>query len=245
MTKTSATAASTASVAAEETNEATTASTAASWGGMFTKAVSSLLLPAQVSDVLAQDRAFATVVLPQPGLKNICALTRVQKELRLLIACEDGFLYMHDFNAERGGACKLLAVHDLRGALEDVIELQLSESVLKAQTKTLPQQSLTMLKSCAASVLIENPDPVADNSYAGILRGEQADAMSGECDCISFYSTCSSKPFSIHRFRQVPQAVRCHRHAHKAVRRAPISTRCHHRKGLTTKKQHTGHGLSR
>lgn len=148
---------------------------------MFTKAMSSLLLPAQVSDVLAQDRAFATVVLPQPGLRNICALTRVQKELRLLIACEDGFLYIHDFNAERGGVCKLLAVHDLRGALEDVIELQLSESVLKAQTpKALPQQSLTMLKSCAASVLIENPDPVADNSYAGILRGEQADAMSGE-----------------------------------------------------------------
>ncbi|KAH8403008.1 hypothetical protein KR222_003095, partial [Zaprionus bogoriensis] len=165
----------------------------ASWGGMFTKAVSSLLLPAQVSDVLAQDRAFATVALPQSGLRNICALTRIQKEQRLLIACEDGFLYMHDFNAERGGACKLLAVHDLRGALEDVIELQLSESVLRASkskplpaptatTTPLPQQSLTMLKSCAASVLIENPEPSEpDNSYAGILRGEQADAMSGWC----------------------------------------------------------------
>lgn len=158
----------------------------ASWGGMFTKAVSSLLLPAQVSDVLAQDRAFATVALPQSGLKNICALTRIQKEQRLLIACEDGFLYMHEFNAERGGACKLLAVHDLRGALEDVIELQLSESVLRTHSKpvpttALPQQSLTLLKSCAASVLIENPEPAEpDNSYAGILRGEQADAMSGE-----------------------------------------------------------------
>lgn len=169
----------------EEATEAAPAPATASWGGMFTKAVSSLLLPAQVSDVLAQDRAFATVALPQSGLKNICALTRVQKELRLLIACEDGFLYMHDFNVERGGACKLLAVHDLRGALEDVIELQLSESVLRSQSKplpatTMPQQSLTMLKSCAASVLIENPDPAPDNSYASILRGEQADAMSGE-----------------------------------------------------------------
>lgn len=164
-------------VACEEVNEAS----AASWGGMFTKAVSSLLLPAQVSHVLAQDRAFATVALPQSGLKNICALTRIQKEQRLLIACEDGFLYIHEFNAERGGACKLLAVHDLRGALEDVIELQLSDSVLRASSKTLPQQSLTMLKSCAASVLIENPEPAEpDNSYAGILRGEQADAMSGE-----------------------------------------------------------------
>ncbi|XP_064554225.1 WD repeat domain phosphoinositide-interacting protein 2 isoform X1 [Drosophila montana] len=180
---------------------------AASWGGMFTKAVSSLLLPAQVSDVLAQDRAFATVQLPQPGLKNICALTRIQKELRLLIACEDGFLYMHDFNAERGGACKLLAVHDLRGALEDVIELQLSESVLKTQSKTLPatlpQQSLTMLKSCAASVLIENPDPVADNSYAAILRGEQADAMS---DSAKFRKLCDAidTPTKLYDERQFP-----------------------------------------
>lgn len=152
---------------------------------MFSKAVSSLLLPSQVTDVLTQDRSFATVQLAQAGLKHICALTRVQKELRLLIACEDGFLYVHDFNAERGGSCKLLAVHDLRGVLEDVIELQLSESVLRSQikqaTSTIPAQpsSLNMLKSCAASVLIENPDPMPDNSYASILRGEQADAMSG------------------------------------------------------------------
>ncbi|EDW12183.2 WD repeat domain phosphoinositide-interacting protein 2 isoform X2 [Drosophila mojavensis] len=198
-------AANTAGCTTEEAAEATPGgSTAATWGGMFTKAMSSLLLPAQVSDVLAQDRAFATVVLPQPGLRNICALTRVQKELRLLIACEDGFLYIHDFNAERGGVCKLLAVHDLRGALEDVIELQLSESVLKAQTpKALPQQSLTMLKSCAASVLIENPDPVADNSYAGILRGEQADAMS---DSAKFRKLCDAidTPTKLYDERQFP-----------------------------------------
>lgn len=192
----------------EDATEATPAPVAASWGGMFTKAVSSLLLPAQVSDVLAQDRAFATVVLPQSGLKNICALTRVQKELRLLIACEDGFLYMHDFNVERGGACKLLAVHDLRGALEDVIELQLSESVLRTQSKplpatTLPQQSLTMLKSCAASVLIENPEPAPDNSYAGILRGEQADAMS---DSAKFRKLCDAidTPTKLYDERQFP-----------------------------------------
>ncbi|EDW03057.1 GH11033 [Drosophila grimshawi] len=205
-----------AGAAAEDANSeaaSATASSTSSWGGMFSKAVSSLLLPAQVSDVLAQDRAFATVVLPQSGLKNICALTHVQKELRLLIACEDGFLYMHDFNAERGGACKLLAVHDLRGALEDVIELQLSESILKTQSKslpattttttTLPQQSLTMLKSCAASVLIENPEPVADNSYAGILRGEQADAMS---DSAKFRKLCDAidTPTKLYDERQFP-----------------------------------------
>ncbi|XP_016963585.1 WD repeat domain phosphoinositide-interacting protein 2 [Drosophila biarmipes] len=181
----------------------------ASWGGMFSKAVSSLLLPTQVSEVLAQDRSFATVQLAQGGLKHICALTRVQKELRLLIACEDGFLYVHEFLSDRGGACKLLSVHDLRGALtEDIIELQLSESVLRSQVKsTSPtvttQPSLAMLKSCAASVLIENPDPMQDNSYAGILKGDQADAMS---DSAKFRKLCDAidTPTKLYDERQFP-----------------------------------------
>ncbi|KAH8356812.1 hypothetical protein KR200_006214, partial [Drosophila serrata] len=189
---------------AEEVNSAP--SPVASWGGMFSKAVSSLLLPSHVSEVLSQDRSFATVQLAQAGLKHICALTRVQKELRLLIACEDGFLYVHEFNAERGGACKLLSVHDLRGALEDVIELQLSESVVKSQIKSTnatAQPSLTMLKSCAASVLIENPDPMPDNSYASILRGDQADAMS---DSAKFRKLCDAidTPTKLYDERQFP-----------------------------------------
>ncbi|XP_016945238.1 WD repeat domain phosphoinositide-interacting protein 2 [Drosophila suzukii] len=180
----------------------------ASWGGIFSKAVSSLLLPTQVSEVLAQDRSFATVQLAQGGLKHICALTRVQKELRLLIACEDGFLYVHEFLADRGGACKLLSVHDLRGALEDIIELQLSESVLRSQIKStnptiMTQPSLTMLKSCAASVLIENPDPMQDNSYASILKGDQADAMS---DSAKFRKLCDAidTPTKLYDERQFP-----------------------------------------
>ncbi|KAH8353731.1 hypothetical protein KR084_013017, partial [Drosophila pseudotakahashii] len=192
-----------ATAAAEEA-----AAPVSSWGGMFSKAVSSLLLPTQVSEVLAQDRSFATVQLAQGGLKHICALTRVQKELRLLIACEDGFLYVHEFLADRGGACKLLSVHDLRGALEDIIELQLSESVLRSQIKStnptiVTQPSLTMLKSCAASVLIENADPMQDNSYASILKGDQADAMS---DSAKFRKLCDAidTPTKLYDERQFP-----------------------------------------
>ncbi|EDW89947.1 WD repeat domain phosphoinositide-interacting protein 2 [Drosophila yakuba] len=192
-----------ASAAAEESSRPV-----ATWGGMFSKAVSSLLLPTQVSEVLAQDRSFATVQLAQGGLKHICALTRVQKEPRLLIACEDGFLYVHEFPADRGGSCKLLSVHDLRGALEDVIELELSESVQRSQTKpsnpsTLTQPSLTMLKSCAASVLIENPDPMQDNSYAGILKGDQTDSMS---DSAKFRKLCDAidTPTKLYDERQFP-----------------------------------------
>lgn len=89
--------------------------------GYLSKAVSSYLIPSQIGDVLAQDRAFATAVLGQPGLKHVCGLARIQKELRLYMACEDGFLYVYDFNSEKGGPCKLLHVHDLRYTLEGVI----------------------------------------------------------------------------------------------------------------------------
>jgi len=105
-----------------------TNSSALGWSNYFSKAVSSYLIPTQVSDVLAQDRAFATAVLAQPGLKHTCGLAFIQKELKLLIACEDGFLYMHDFNAENGGSCKLIRVHDLRYALEGVIGKYMSLS---------------------------------------------------------------------------------------------------------------------
>lgn len=91
------------------------------WSVYLSKAVSSYLLPTQVSDVLAQDRAFATAILTQPGVRHICGLTYVQKELKVLIASQEGFLYIHEFNAEQGGACKLQAVHDLRGALDGVV----------------------------------------------------------------------------------------------------------------------------
>ncbi|KAH8421168.1 hypothetical protein KR009_010290, partial [Drosophila setifemur] len=209
-----------AEVAAKSDNAATESSTspvedaittdmpAASWGGLFSKAVSSLLSASQVSDVLAQDRSFATVQLAQAGLKHICALTRVQKDLRLLIACDDGFLYVYEFNTEKGGACKVLAVHDLRGALEDVIELQLCESLLSSQTKpktvsNCTQPSLPILKSCAASVLIENPEPLTDNSYASILRGNQADAISSSA---KFRKLCDAidTPSKLYDERQFP-----------------------------------------
>ncbi|XP_053961786.1 WD repeat domain phosphoinositide-interacting protein 2 isoform X1 [Anastrepha ludens] len=101
---------------------------ATTWSNSFTRAVTSYILPTQVSDVLAQDRAFATVVLAQPGMRHVCGLTFVKKELKVLVASEEGFLYIHEFNADLGGVCKLQAVHDLRGALDGVEELSLSDN---------------------------------------------------------------------------------------------------------------------
>lgn len=84
--------------------------------GSLTKAVTSYF-PTQVSDVLSQDRAFATVQLMQAGLRYECAITKLEKETRLLVACEDGFLFIYGLDEQRGGECKQLRVHDLRTPL--------------------------------------------------------------------------------------------------------------------------------
>lgn len=38
----------------------------------------------------------------------------------MLAACEDGFLYVYDFDEAKGGDCKLIHVHDLRSALDGI-----------------------------------------------------------------------------------------------------------------------------
>ncbi|XP_061389210.1 WD repeat domain phosphoinositide-interacting protein 2-like [Musca vetustissima] len=191
-------------------NSATNQTSSNSWSmsGYLSKAMSSYLIPSQIGDVLSQDRAFATAVLGQAGLKHVCGLARIQKELRLLLACEDGFLYIHEFNSEKGGPCKLLQVHDLRYTLEGVIELNLSDSMdkisfsgnlpstptsnpsagfsasdasvspaidtsphSKDSASSSPHSKSSSMSS--VSVIIENPDPSTDNSYASILKGTE------------------------------------------------------------------------
>uniref|UniRef100_A0A668A0L4 WD repeat domain, phosphoinositide interacting 1 n=1 Tax=Myripristis murdjan TaxID=586833 RepID=A0A668A0L4_9TELE len=78
-------------------------------GKMFTAA--STYLPTQVSDMMHQDRAFATVRLNMFGLKNICALTTIQKLPRLLVASSDGHLYIYNVDPQDGGECVLVQKH--------------------------------------------------------------------------------------------------------------------------------------
>lgn len=87
--------------------------------GFFTKAVTSYL-PSPVSDVLSQDRAFASVQLNQAGLRHQCVVTKLEKETMVLAACEDGFLYVYSFDDAKGGECKLIRAHDLRSPLDGI-----------------------------------------------------------------------------------------------------------------------------
>lgn len=94
--------------------------TSSRWSmGYFTKAVTSYL-PSPVSDVLTQDRAFASVQLAQAGLRHQCVVTKLEKETKVLAACEDGFLYVYSFDDAKGGECHLIRAHDLRSPLDGV-----------------------------------------------------------------------------------------------------------------------------
>lgn len=104
-------------VAAKGEEEEAPAETGFSITGFISSAVSSLL----PTSVLVQDRAFATIQLKEAGLRHQVVLVKLDMALKVLVACEDGFLYVYDFDDEKGGDCKLAQVHDVRGNLHGVI----------------------------------------------------------------------------------------------------------------------------
>ncbi|XP_060559700.1 WD repeat domain phosphoinositide-interacting protein 2-like isoform X2 [Ruditapes philippinarum] len=74
-------------------------------------------LPSPVTDMFNQGRAFAVCKLPNQGLKNVCAIASIQKIPRLLVASQDGYLYIYNLDPNDGGECTLLRQHGLDGRL--------------------------------------------------------------------------------------------------------------------------------
>ncbi|KAM8825528.1 WD repeat domain phosphoinositide-interacting protein 1 isoform 1-T1 [Synchiropus picturatus] len=83
-------------------------------GKMFSAASS--YLPAPVSGMMSQDRAFATVHLLTSGQRNVCTLTTIRKQPRLLVATADGQMFIYNIDPQEGGECVLLHKHRLFGA---------------------------------------------------------------------------------------------------------------------------------
>lgn len=89
---------------------------AAGFMGYFGKALSpTSYLPVQMAEVFNQERAFASVRLPQAGLRNVCAISMIGKLPRLLVSSADGYLYIYNIDPEDGGDCTLLKQHRLIG----------------------------------------------------------------------------------------------------------------------------------
>ncbi|XP_069604790.1 WD repeat domain phosphoinositide-interacting protein 1 isoform X1 [Ranitomeya imitator] len=86
-----------------------------SWSGYVGKMfmAASTYLPSQVSDMMNQDRAFATVRLTFVGHKNACTLVTIQKLPRLLVSSSSGHLYIYNLDPQDGGACVLIRKHSL------------------------------------------------------------------------------------------------------------------------------------
>ncbi|KAG8430356.1 hypothetical protein GDO86_017932 [Hymenochirus boettgeri] len=93
-----------------------------SWTGYVGKMfmAASNYLPAQVSDMMNQDRAFATVRLNFSGQKNVCTLVTIQKLPRLLVHRESssGHLYVYNLDPQDGGECVLIKKHGLLGPMK-------------------------------------------------------------------------------------------------------------------------------
>ncbi|XP_055638724.1 WD repeat domain phosphoinositide-interacting protein 2-like isoform X2 [Toxorhynchites rutilus septentrionalis] len=141
----------------------------AGWGmSLITKAVTTYFPTNVVTDVFSQDRAYATVQLAEAGLRYECVIAKVEKETRLLLACEDGFLYMYDFDDTKGGECKLIRAHDLRMPLHGITEVD----IVGNENDT----SVLNVKMTASMV----PAP---GTYAGVLKGRPGDKMSDSDRC--------------------------------------------------------------
>lgn len=88
-----------------------------SWMGYFNQALktSSQYLPSQVTEMFKQGRDFAVARLPFSGLKNVCAITNIQKRPCLVVGCQDGYLYVYSLDVNEGGECTLVKQHRIDG----------------------------------------------------------------------------------------------------------------------------------
>lgn len=129
-----------------------------------------------MSTMLYQDRAFAHVQLTEPGLRYTCVVTKLEKEMRLMVACEDGFLYIYNLDAN-GGECILKACHDLRGSLYDITELTCIESSGGESINS----SMTESKIAEATAAL----PAVANfgtSFAEVMKGKSVAAINSAND---------------------------------------------------------------
>ncbi|XP_040032666.2 WD repeat domain phosphoinositide-interacting protein 1 isoform X2 [Gasterosteus aculeatus] len=141
-------------------------------GKMFTAA--STYLPSQVSDMMHQDRAFATVRLNTSGLKNISALATIQKLPRLLVASSDGSLYIYNVDPQDGGECALIQKHRLFDSSEEEVGPK-EEEEEEENPEDVPPQPAS--QSYAATVALASTPP---SSTALMGYSEEGGAQKGE-----------------------------------------------------------------
>ncbi|TDG45179.1 hypothetical protein AWZ03_008429 [Drosophila navojoa] len=148
------------------------------WMGFLSKTVTSYL-PTQVTDVFSQGRAFASVTLPEAGVRRMCAITTIQKQLRLLIASQDGYLYVYSIPSVEGAECQLLKRHDLR--LDDSYAMDvkgLNSNVSIGGAAGVPNAAAAT--AAAAGDGKANEKPGSSSSGGGNAGASYASAVKGD-----------------------------------------------------------------
>ncbi|XP_049644608.1 WD repeat domain phosphoinositide-interacting protein 2 isoform X1 [Suncus etruscus] len=143
------------------------------WTGYFGKVLmaSTSYLPAQVTEMFTQGRAFATVRLPFCGHKNICSLATIQKIPRLLVGASDGYLYMYNLDPQEGGECTLMKQHKLDGGSTET-----THDILDSASQDCPLVAQPYSPAAAAKAYTEELGAVGGaclEEEAGALRLEE------------------------------------------------------------------------
>nr|XP_046271510.1 WD repeat domain phosphoinositide-interacting protein 1 isoform X2 [Scatophagus argus] len=137
-------------------------------GKMFSAASS--YFPAQVSGMMSQDRAFATVHLLTSGQRNACTLAMIQKLPRLLVATADGQLFIYNVDPLEGGECMLAHKHRLFGVDDDQGEGTESEgSEVTGPAQACPSYAATAALPAAGPV---NATLTGYSEDGGAKKGE-------------------------------------------------------------------------
>ncbi|XP_061398887.1 WD repeat domain phosphoinositide-interacting protein 2 isoform X1 [Musca vetustissima] len=130
-------------------------------------------LPTQVTDVFSQGRAFASVTLPEAGIRRMCAIAKIQKQLRLLIASQDGYLYVYSIPSVEGAECQLIKKHDLR--LDDcyAIDVRVSPSIgVSAATTTAGATAANASPSSSAGASSNKEEAAGKSSPSSTAKTE-------------------------------------------------------------------------
>lgn len=113
-----------------------------------------------ISGVLFQDRDHSHVQLLSDARKH-CVVAELEGQLSLVVACEDGFLYIYKVD-ENGGECSLSQVHDLRTDL-DFARIGGSESL-----EALDENPKAV--EVISTIVVEHENSIAKSTYADIMK---------------------------------------------------------------------------
>ncbi|UYV62183.1 WIPI2 [Cordylochernes scorpioides] len=69
------------------------------------------MLPYPMTEMWKQERSFATALVPSSQCRKVATIASIGGETRVLVATEDGYLYIFNLDTYMGGVCSLERTH--------------------------------------------------------------------------------------------------------------------------------------